>query len=229
MLLFVLAIPYSNCSPKHEQGEALSSFNAAEALNSLQSRSLEVLQAKCATCHVANYALSDLKNVLDVTYLSDSGFINPGSPQTSPLYLSLIDGTEPPIGSPDITDNDIAILRDWIAALGGNFNTLIGSTDGQTGGVPGVAGTYSQVNAILAQRCNSCHSGQRPPTLNVSYAQLIGATTRDGARVVTPSNINLSRLYQSVVANAMPQGGNPLTTQQKETIRSWIAAGAMNN
>ena len=223
-----MAIPYSNCSPRHEEGQSQSSFNPVEVLSSLQARSTDILRAKCATCHVADYASSNLKNVLDITYLSDFGFIDPGSPQTSPLYLSLIDGSMPPVGSPTITDNDLATIRDWIAALGGNFDTLIGATDVQTGGVPGVAGTYSQVNAIIGQRCNGCHSGQFPPTLNVSYAQLLVAVAPDGTRVVTPRNLVASRLYGSVLNNAMPRG-QPLSSQQKETIRSWIAAGARND
>lgn len=230
--IFLLVVSYSNCSPKHQEGQPLSSlnFNAAEVLASLQSQALSVLSSKCASCHVTDYPLSNLDNIMDVTYLTDFGFINPGSPQTSPMYLTLIDKTYHAPDSLSITDNDLAILRDWIAALGGDFNTLIGATEGQTGGVPGAPGTYSQVNTILSQRCFGCHSGGvNIPTLAVGYAQLLTATNRNGQRVVTPGNAADSRLFQVVVTNIMPRAGNPLTSQQKEVIRSWIAAGAPNN
>jgi uncharacterized membrane protein len=128
-----------------------------------------------------------------------------------------------------VTPDEIEILRDWIAALGGNFDTFIGGVDGGTNPGPVIQGTFTQVNTIIGQRCLNCHGAGRKPNLNQAYAQLILETNAAGLRIITPADASNSRLYQVVVTNLMPQGGNPLTNTQKEIIRSWIAAGAKND
>ncbi|OQW47276.1 MAG: hypothetical protein A4S09_15900 [Proteobacteria bacterium SG_bin7] len=230
VLAVIVSVFYSNCSPTHNSGNGSSNINTAAILQSLQTNSLKILTDKCSSCHNDATVNSTLKDILDVNYLESSGFIDPGSPQTSPLYMSIVDQIMPKNGTP-LSAEDIAILRDWIAALGGNFNTFIGAVDGgNTGGGSGnnVQGTFTQVNQILQQRCVNCHGGQQKPNLNLVYAQLIVETTAANLRVITPGDVSNSRLYQSVVTNSMPQG-NALTNTQKEIIRTWIAAGARND
>ncbi len=228
-LAAVVSIFYSNCSPTHNAGSGASNINTAAILQSLQTNSLQILTDKCLSCHNDNTTNSTLKDILDVSYLQSSGFIDPGSPQTSPLYMSIVDQIMPQNGTP-LSAEDTAVLRDWIAALGGNFNTFIGAVDGggNTGGGNNIQGTFVQVNQILQQRCVNCHGGQQPPNLNLAYAQLLNEMTPGNLRVVVASDASNSRLYQSVVTNSMPQG-NPLTNTQKEIIRTWIAAGARND
>lgn len=225
----MVSIFYSNCSPKHSLGTGSSNINTAAILQSLQTSSLKILTDRCLSCHNENTTNSNLKNILDVSYLESAGFIDPGSPQTSPLYMSIVDQIMPQNGTP-LSAEDSAVLRDWIAALGGNFNTFIGAVDGggNTGGGNNIQGTFTQVNQILQQRCVNCHGGQTDPNLNLAYAQLVIETTMGNLRVVVPGDVSNSRLYQSVVTNSMPQG-SPLTNTQKEIIRTWIAAGARND
>ncbi len=218
---------YSNCTPQHMVGAPLSSINTAEILQSLQNQSTTILSQRCASCHNDNSTNSSLKDILDTQYLITAGYIDPGSPQTSLLYMNVVDKIMPQ-GGPELSVEDIAVLRDWIAALGGNFDTFIGAVDGPTTGNTNVIGTFLQVNAILQQRCVACHNGQRRPNLNLPYAQLIAETTAAGLPLISPGEQSNSRLYLSVANNSMPQG-SPLTNTQKEIIRTWVAAGARND
>lgn len=219
---------YSNCAPVHStSGSSASNINTAEILQNLQTSSLKILNNKCASCHNDNTTDSNLKDILDVDYLKSSGFIEVGSPQTSAAYLSIVDRVMPKSGA-EVTPEELATLRDWIAALGGKFNTTIGAGDPPPANNPNIRGTFSQVNTILQQRCLNCHSGQRQPNLNLAYAQLINEVTAEGERLVVAGDVSNSRLYQVVLTNAMPQG-NPLNNTQKEIIRTWIAAGAAND
>lgn len=227
-VICLISILYSNCTPIHHVGTGSSNINTAAILENLQSNSLKILTDKCSSCHNGNTTNSTLKDILDVSYLQSSGFIDSGSPQTSPLYMSVVDQIMPENGAP-LSAEDIAVLRDWIAALGGNFDTFIGAVDGGNNNTgPAIQGTFTQVNQILQQRCVNCHGGQQKPNLNLAYAQLVAETTEATLRIITPSDVSNSRLYQVVVTNVMPQG-NPLTNTQKEIIRTWIAAGAKND
>ncbi len=229
-LTFILIVTsYSNCASKHSETNIPSQFDAEATLRILQSQSLTILEKKCASCHTANFQDSNLKSILDLDYLRQNGYIEIGSPQESLIYLRVIDGFMPPQTNPQLTQEEIAVLRDWISALGGNFNTIIGGVDDSPMPTPGAPGRFSQVAQIIQQRCANCHGGQTDPNLTLPHAQLINETTRDGSRVVVPRDVGMSRLYQSVVANSMPRGQAPLSNAQKEIIRSWIAAGAMND
>lgn len=225
-ILSLLFLPYSNCSPLHERSLNSTAFDTGAILQSLQTKSLQILNLKCASCHNNTVTDNAFTNANDISFMISNDYIDAGVPQTSRLYLKLIDGHNSI--NPNITSEELAVLRDWIAALGGNFNTVIGGIETPTTSAPGAPGTFLQVQSILQQRCVNCHNGQRKPNLSLSYAQLLTETTSAGLRIITPALVGDSRLYGSVVTNSMPTG-NPLSNEQKELIRSWIAAGAPNN
>lgn len=83
--------------------------------------------------------------------------------------------------------------------------------------------------AIFKNKCAGCHQpGEVSPYLN-SYANIMAAVNDDGDPVVTPGDIANSRLYQSVLSNAMPAGGaSPLNTTEKNYIKKWIEDGAID-
>src|SRR5579871_3692838 len=86
-------------------------------------------------------------------------------------------------------------------------------------------GTEAQrVQPILA-RCLACHDGATPAG-GLGLAQREGALKggKTGAALV-PNDPEKSLLFQRVVAKQMPPG-QPLTVDEIETVRRWIAAGA---
>jgi uncharacterized membrane protein len=225
--LFLTAIlfTYTNCSSNHDPSQqSYASIDTVALLSSLRAGKETVLESKCATCHNSAATDTSLTNITETQYLIDEDYINAGSPQTSPLYISIIDEIMPPADSPQLSDNEKAILRDWIAAEGGNFDSYIGGTpiDPGTGG-GGAA--FSQVRAVLTQNCTSCHrAGGTPPRLDVDAPTLRG-TIYQGAPLVIPNNAAGSRLLQSFgrMPTSQALGTN---SSAANTIRNWINTGA---
>lgn len=219
----VLLFTYTNCSSDHGVSADISSFNATAALESLRQQKDSVLVNKCASCHNST-SVSVITDILNTQTLINDGFVNVGSPQTSPLYLDVIDGLMPPAGSPPLTNSEIYILRDWISAEGGNFDTYIGGTPIDPGGGAG-SSDFTQVRAVLNQNCTSCHrAGGNLPRLDVDAPTLRG-TLYQGQNLVIPNNASGSLLLQSFAR--MPTGG-PLgvNSSAANVIRNWINTGA---
>jgi formylglycine-generating enzyme required for sulfatase activity len=83
-----------------------------------------------------------------------------------------------------------------------------------------------QVQAILKSRCAGCHDGGTNEG-GFGYVLSRRRLVRQNGPVV-PGSPRESRLYQQVRDDKMPDDGDPLTKDQKETIRRWIEAGAPN-
>lgn len=214
--LLVTAIPlfiYSNCSSSHDTQSINSEADRTAILTYLQTEKTAVLTSKCGTCHNET-SPTRLKDVLNTQYLIDNDFINVGSPQTSPLYLRIVDNFMPPVGSPDVTDDELSILRDWIAAEGGNYNTYIGGGSGSV--------AFTPVRSILNQHCANCHSaGGAAPRLDN-----MDAATLRGSGLVVPNNPLGSALFQSL--QRMPPGGAlGQGSPEGNIIRAWISGGAL--
>ena len=87
------------------------------------------------------------------------------------------------------------------------------------------ASLAAQVHEILKSRCADCHADGVNEG-GFGYALSRRRLVRQPNGLVVPNSPDESRLYQQVRDNRMPQGDDPLTKEQKETIRRWIAAGA---
>lgn len=218
----VLVFFYSNCSSSHDSiDDSSSGFNAAAILKSLRSQKEYILNAKCASCHNENTTDNDLRQILSTEYLEENNYINRGYPQTSRLYLDVIDGIMPPENK--LSDYEVHILRDWIAAEGDNFDTYIGGTPIDPGG--GGPTSFTQVRAVLNQYCVNCHrAGGEPPRLDVDAATLREALHQQRDLVI-PNNASNSLLLQSF--SSMPQGGAlGVNSPEANIVRSWINSGA---
>lgn len=84
-------------------------------------------------------------------------------------------------------------------------------------------------SAVFTNKCAGCHQpGGNRPYLN-TYANIMAAVNDNSKPVVTAGDIANSRLYQVVLDNRMPAGGaSPLSTTEKNYIKSWIEDGAHN-
>lgn len=221
-----------------------------------------ILDERCVVCHSGPGAPLDLR--LDSFDAVMAGSANgpvvvPGDPEASEL-VRRIRGTSQPrmplTGPPFLSDGEIALIADWIAA--GAPAEVDGAAAGPGGEVPGedvpaddvpavepAAGeppaggggvdpiTFAQVEAILLQRCASCHSdasilGRPPEGLRLdSYRSVIAGADRI---VVVPGAPAASELMRRITGQALPRmpfDGPPfLDEEQQATIRAWIAAGA---
>ncbi len=85
------------------------------------------------------------------------------------------------------------------------------------------APTFTQLNNdIFIPLCSGCHSASNPRG-GYNMSTFTALRTR-----VVVNNAAGSLLHQSVVNNSMPIG-SPLSTADKNAIRDWINAGALNN
>ncbi len=87
----------------------------------------------------------------------------------------------------------------------------------------------SAVRAIFAAKCTECHGADlAQPEGRFGYV-LDLARIAGNPEMVIPSSPGESELWELVRRGEMPPAGasaGPLSGQEKETIRSWIAAGA---
>ena len=91
-----------------------------------------------------------------------------------------------------------------------------------------------EVRPILSDNCFSCHGpdeGTRQRGLRLDVPEgLFEDRGRLGGPVVVAGNASESRLFERLVTESdrlrMPQGADPLTDEQIETLRLWIDQGA---
>lgn len=81
------------------------------------------------------------------------------------------------------------------------------------------------VAPLLAVRCLSCHNAnERKGGLNL-FTENSAKIGGDGGAAVTPGKLDESLLWEQVDAGAMPPN-QPLSDDEKEILRRWIADGA---
>lgn len=88
---------------------------------------------------------------------------------------------------------------------------------------------------IFQESCVSCHGELDENGFPYTEAGLSLMTYEDMMKgsefgsVIEPGNPDDSYLLEMVANGDMPDEGDPLTVEQIELIRSWIAAGAQDN
>ncbi|MDE2807911.1 MAG: hypothetical protein OXN90_05780 [Gemmatimonadota bacterium] len=120
----------------------------------------------------------------------------------------------------------------------GSGDSTVGP-DGSEGAVQLTEATLAQVSEVFAVSCafSGCHSGADPAadlSLEGDFAaRIVGVDSgqRPDFKLVDPGNPDKSYLLikvrgdDEIISQQMPPG-NPLTAEQVEIIRAWIASGA---
>jgi hypothetical protein len=154
-------------------------------------------------------------------------------------------GAQSASGSSNVTPSTPGSVTFLLTCSGGAY-----STD-QTASVTltVTAATLAQLqSSVFAPTCTSCHNGSQPPngalpgSMNLtsaasSFAALVSVPSLEQPTVlrVAPGDPGASYLVHKVegapgiTGARMPFGGAPLDPARIAEIRSWIAAGAMNN
>lgn len=123
------------------------------------------------------------------------------------------------------------------AGCGGDDSTV--GPDGSDGEGALTEATLAQVSEVFAVSCafSGCHSGGDPAaglSLEGDFAaRIVGVASeqRSDLKLVDPGNPNKSYLLikvrgdDEIISQRMPPG-NPLSAEQVEIIRAWIASGA---
>ena len=88
--------------------------------------------------------------------------------------------------------------------------------------------TYqSLASKVFVPSCTRCHN----PTDKGRYGGVDLSTYTSVKAYTNTTNPDISQLYMAVTtkSNLMPQGGAPLTVEQKKALRDWMTDGALNN
>lgn len=202
-----------------------------------------VLSERCAKCHSDFDAPMGLALVSysDVMAGSWTGpVIIPGDPDASALVHRIEGRAEPRMpldGPPYLSPEEIATIRDWIAAGAPEDAGVVTAAafERQRPG-PGEPVLYSDIEPVLQKRCAKCHSdnsklGAPPEGLRLDSLQHVLA---GGERIaVVPGNPELSELWRRVAGYGsprMPFDGPPwLPEEDIALIREWIAQGALDD
>lgn len=180
---------------------------------------LPLLVSACAQsgCHDAATHEHGVVTESYETIMASNDLVEPGQPNESELIHVLFetgDDLMPPPPNAPLTDEQIAVLTDWIEQ--GALNLSCSDCDT-------TAVTYSgSLLPLLNTTCVACHSGASPDG---------GVDLTTHANVV--SAISYSNLMASIEhvagAQAMPPAGNALSACQVQLFELWIADGMPNN
>ncbi len=227
-LRFALPALIAMCGPSQA-----ADWSAVEAL----------FQDRCTACHSGEFAPLGLR--LDshegVMAGSDNGpVLDTGDVAGSALVMRVEGRAEPQMpldGPPFLAADEIALLRDWIAAGAPGPAEPAAPRAPEPPPDPMADGriTYDEVAGIFARACILCHSdnskmGAPPEGLRLNSLKAILA---GGDRVaVIPGNAQASELIRRVEGLSeprMPFNGPPwLTDGQVALLRAWIDGGAMD-
>jgi len=113
--------------------------------------------------------------------------------------------------------------------------TLVAHGEAQSSHTKADVSFSEDVTPILEGKCVICHGG---PDENgaITKEMELDLTSYDALMVgsefgpiVEPGNAEDSVLWMMIELGDMPQEGEPLTTEELEVIKTWIAEGAQNN
>ncbi len=92
-------------------------INTAQAQDTLGQQAYAILENKCLNCHGTGGSFTENLLIADRDQLIAGGSVVPNNPDASELYLRLITtdaAKRMPLAQPALSDNAIAIIRDWI-------------------------------------------------------------------------------------------------------------------
>jgi mono/diheme cytochrome c family protein/uncharacterized membrane protein len=117
-------------------------------------------------------------------------------------------------------------LKTWVLAWVLTVSLACGTGHAQVPDAPNELAF--RVRAIFAAKCSECHgrSLQRPRA--ALYLDSLGPVAANGTWVV-PGDVEGSYLWHLIRDDDMPAKGakaGPLSAQEKESVRAWIATGA---
>lgn len=121
------------------------------------------------------------------------------------------------------------VSRIWITAI--LLLTGLASPARTESDVPNRSIDFSrEILPLFVQKCFSCHSGEKPSS-GIRLDRMSDLTSSHKAEaIIVPGDHRTGRLLRVVGGNnenaTMPPEGPPLTTEEVDSIRAWIHAGA---
>lgn len=221
-----------------EQKQMAPTTSNGQAVNDLDWLMTNLFHQSCVSCHNGGRQPGGFKfeTAGDLMSQSRTGGITPGASGSSQVFQSTATGRMP-LGNNKPSAATIEVLRCWIDAGATQDSAQCvptgadaqpskqGGNGGGNGGGNDVAVLFSQVAPILDANCIGCH-GERRGAAGVRLHTFEAVTEpASGPQIVTCGDAATSLLYQVLIDDSMPMGGDPLSAEQKQVISSWIAGG----
>lgn len=181
--------------------------------STLHNSAMQILNVNCAGCH-QKITSGGLTNVLDVNQLVAGGYVKPGDPAQGRLIGAIADGSMPKGNGARVSAADLQTLKSWISAM-----TIVDDTgQARPPTRPALSPTFTGVFAnIIQPKCVGCHGP----------IQRYGGKRFDSYSTVSSNKGDIQNECQS---GNMPDSPYPrLDTEELTALKSWIAAGALNN
>jgi hypothetical protein len=200
----------------------------------------DILEDACSSCHFPGSSgglTISYENLVDEASgdVASMDRIEPGDPSSSYLWHK-INGTHSSVGgsgstmptSGSLTSDEMDTIHAWI---------VDGAVEGATASAP----TYDgEVEAILENRCDTCHTAGSSGGLNISYANLVDQPSGDIPSMdrIEPFDPDNSYLWLKMngthnaaggSGSTMPTNGDNPTSDEMDTIEAWINGGALEN
>jgi len=113
--------------------------------------------------------------------------------------------------------------------------TLVAHGEAQSSHTKADVSFSEDVTPILEGKCVICHGGpdengaiNKEMELDLTSYDALMVGSEFGS-IVEPGNAEDSVLWMMIEVGDMPQDGEPLTMEELEVIKTWIAEGAQNN
>lgn len=179
-----------------------------------QTEILPMYQSYCASAGCHN-STSRADGIVLVDYTTIMQGIIPGNPTNSKYFKIITNNKMPPVGSPQLSSTQIALIQKWIT-LGALNNTCPTGCDTSKF-------TYATaVQTIFANSCNGCH-GNAPGSGNVYLGTYAASQTYISAN----TTLFLKAINHDATLPAiqrMPQG-TKMSDCNIKIITKWINAG----
>jgi hypothetical protein len=219
----VLIVSFQNCSAvRSANGDGNSSKSLSEQ-DVLGKEAMEILSAKCLTCHNPDKPEGGISDITDLNFLLYYRLVIPGQPEISDLLRVIKEGSMPPGGS--LSTSELQSLNRWIleGLIDDSGNIAL------PGGSAALEPRFSSIKTrILNTKCLGCHSGANLSG-GVDLSTYAAVTANNIARAGNPNGSRLVTSVERVTNNFMPRGGARLPTEDIAIIRQWIQNGAAND
>lgn len=216
-------LSFQNCSAVGQANGSSTSNKSMSEADVLGAQALEILSAKCLTCHNPDKPEGGISDITDLNFLLYYRLVIPAQPEISDIIRVIKDGSMPPGGG--ISTDELQALNRWIleGLIDDSGNVAI--PDGSATLEP----RYSSIKTrIINTRCLGCHSGGNPSG-GVDLTTHASTVANNIARAGNPGGSRLVTSLERTGNDFMPRNGARLPASDIAIIRQWIQAGALNN
>ncbi len=190
-----------------------------------------VILNKCIWCHDLEDEYPNSPNFRMTT--SDlwvsSGMIVPNNMNSSPVHISITDGSMPPSGLASLSSSELSKIETYITSLSGTSGTTTTTTMGTTPAEQ----RWIAARAVLANKCTGCHHATSEEFLTTanenSFLQLSEQgflNLGENSSYIIEGMADQSEGYLRIMGSGgnnpnMPRNGS-ITEEQRNAIRDWI-------